>query len=139
MILIVGGRGQGQTEYAKQCLNDLSESKEDGFRIADGNSDEPKMAIGADLILNLHAFVRSVMKVGGDPRVFTRELLESAPEIVTIDEVGCGIVPIDAFEREYRDRGGSRRSALCFACRSGISHDLRNPAEDSITFKRNPK
>ena len=44
MILIVGGRGQGQTEYAKQCLNDLSESKEDGFRIADGNSDEPKMA-----------------------------------------------------------------------------------------------
>ena len=53
MILIVGGRGQGQTEYAKQCLNDLSESKEDGFRIADGNSDEPKMAIGADLILNL--------------------------------------------------------------------------------------
>ena len=38
MILIVGGRGQGQTEYAKQCLNDLSESKEDGFRIADGNS-----------------------------------------------------------------------------------------------------
>ncbi|MEI3187296.1 MAG: bifunctional adenosylcobinamide kinase/adenosylcobinamide-phosphate guanylyltransferase [Lachnospiraceae bacterium] len=64
------------------------------------------MAIGADLILNLHAFVRSVMKVGGDPRVFTRELLESAPEIVTIDEVGCGIVPIDAFEREYRDEAG---------------------------------
>ncbi|MEI3187295.1 MAG: hypothetical protein V8S27_05110 [Lachnospiraceae bacterium] len=36
MILIVGGHGQGHTEYAKQCLNDLSESKEDGFRIADG-------------------------------------------------------------------------------------------------------
>ena len=106
MILIVGGHGQGQTEYAKQCLNDLSESKEDGFRIADGNSDEPKMAIGADLILNLHEFVRSVMKVGGDARVFTRELLESAPEIVTIDEIGCGIVPIDAFEREYRDEAG---------------------------------
>lgn len=107
MILIVGGRGQGQTEYAKQCLNSLNESKADGFRIVDGEIDDSKSAIGADLVLNLHAFVRSVMKAEEDPRTFTRKLLESAPEIVTIDEVGCGIVPIDAFEREYRDEAGS--------------------------------
>ena len=77
------------------------------IRIADGETDDaPKEAIGADLVLNLHAFVRKVMQAGEDPQEFVTDLLRSAPRAVTIDEVGCGIVPIDAFERRYRDEAG---------------------------------
>lgn len=134
MILVVGGHGQGQEAYARMCLKEFDEQqnekneknekkakreredrKQDGtlgtkkveIRIADGETDDaPGEAIGADLVLNLHAFVRKVMEAGEDPREFVTDLLHSAPRAVTIDEVGCGIVPIDAFERRYRDEAG---------------------------------
>lgn len=113
MILVVGGHGQGQEPYVRMHLKEFEkqdktlEKTKAEFRIADGETDDaPEEAVGADLVLNLHAFVRKVMEAGEDPREFVTDLLHSAPRAVTIDEVGCGIVPIDAFERRYRDEAG---------------------------------
>ena len=42
-----------------------------------------------------------------------RVILEKNREIIIVcDEIGCGLVPVDAFEREYREAVGRILSAL---------------------------
>ena len=143
MIFIIGGRGQGQNEYARKCLSKMcgmhdkvydrektqlekaeqkiSEQEISGkkmatdtdidpgrkkIRIADGQTDTPECALDAELVLNLHLFVKKVMEREENPRDFIAELLRTEPEIITMDEIGCGIVPMDAFDRKYRDEAG---------------------------------
>lgn len=146
MIFIIGGRGQGQNEYARKCLSKMcgmydkvhdrekaqleraeqktseqellekrmptdkmSTDTDPGrkeMRIADGQTDTPECALDAELVLNLHLFVKKVMEREENPRDFIAELLRTEPEIITMDEIGCGIVPMDAFDRKYRDEAG---------------------------------
>lgn len=82
MILIVGGSCQGKAEYARS------------------------LAPEKDCLLNFHGFLRQVMEGGGDTDAFTKEVIRERPEVVTLDEVGNGIVPIEAKEREYREAVG---------------------------------
>lgn len=60
------------------------------------------------IVLNhLHSRIRQSMAEGGCPEEEIGLFLEKNPDSVIIsDEVGCGIVPADAFEREYRERTG---------------------------------
>jgi len=47
------------------------------------------------------------MEAGEDPDLLVEALLAANPEILIIsDEVGCGIVPIDPFERRWREKVG---------------------------------
>ena len=53
------------------------------------------------------------MQKGGDPELETKQLMNkavlagNADKLVLVsDEVGSGIVPIDAFEREFREKNG---------------------------------
>ncbi len=88
MILIIGGQGAGKRSYAR----------ERGF-----GEDE------ASALFDLHLF----LKERGD---VTDELLESlcAKKVITCNEIGCGIVPMDAADRAWRDRVG-RTCALLAA------------------------
>ena len=47
------------------------------------------------------------MQEGTEPAVFAGELIEkNGGAVVVADEIGCGIVPADAFAREYREKDG---------------------------------
>ena len=55
----------------------------------------------------LHLLVRRALLAGLDPAVLILRLVEENPDIVLIcDEIGCGIVPMDAFERRWREETG---------------------------------
>lgn len=85
MELYIGGRFQGKLNYVLTKRN------------------IPERRIWKDF----HVWFREEMKEGGNPEAEAEEYLRSHPDAVVIsDEVGNGIVPLDPFEREYRERLG---------------------------------
>ncbi|MDO5377864.1 MAG: bifunctional adenosylcobinamide kinase/adenosylcobinamide-phosphate guanylyltransferase [Clostridia bacterium] len=87
MRLYIGGAYQGQLELAR--------------------SENP----GAPVIEDFHERVREALLRGEDALAFARRVCEEQPEAVVVaNEVGCGIVPMDAGERAYREAAGR---ALC--------------------------
>ena len=82
MILIIGGAHQGKADFARS------------------------LGIAEDKILyNAHTKIRQLMRDGKDAAIEFDAMLQGV-EIVTCDEIGMGIVPIDEFEREWRETTG---------------------------------
>lgn len=89
MIFIVGGVYQGKREYAL-------ENYQDNYNIIEGYQHK----------------VREQLRAKKDPIKEAEKFLEensreNTGELVIIsDEVGCGLVSVDAFEREYTEQTG---------------------------------
>lgn len=113
MKLVVGGRAQGKTEFARALAEEAVQKggAETDIRtdtaVADGRTDDVETAMRAAVILHVEVYVRRLMERGEDPSAFAERLLRENPEAVAAaDEIGCGIVPADAFLREYRETAG---------------------------------
>ena len=78
-VLLVGGAYQGKAALAKRLYPDLP------------------------LVQNLHARVRDELAAGHDPMAL---LGASRGHVITCDEVGCGVVPLDPFDRAWREAAG---------------------------------
>lgn len=104
MILIIGGACQGKKKFAQE----LSGMDEPAFssNMADGADDCPEDAWKKRFLIGFHQWIRRTLEEGKDPEEFVRQVLKAGPEIVTMDEVGCGIVPIERAERDYREAAG---------------------------------
>ena len=51
--------------------------------------------------------VRRLMKSEADPvQVVRKGLQEGAVRVVVCDEIGCGVIPMDRFERDWREQVG---------------------------------
>ena len=106
MILITGGCCQGKLAWAASQF-DLQESE-----IADGASCSMEQfcegtSQSVRALNHFHLLIRRWLEQGEDAQLRTKELLLANPGIVIItDEIGCGIVPTDPFEREYREVHG---------------------------------
>lgn len=88
MILIIGGAHQGKSLYAEQY-------REQGY----------------ELINAYHEIIREQLEQGLDPQKEAERLLaertDSMEKLVIIsNEVGYGLVPMDAFQRQYREQVG---------------------------------
>lgn len=95
MELIIGGAYQNKTEYVQQKFNAPKSSFSDGELV-------PNMVID-----NLQKIIYNMLKDNKDPVKEIDIFLQDNPEVIFIcDEIGCGIVPLDAFERSYRDVTG---------------------------------
>lgn len=100
MKLVIGGYAQGKLDYV------LKGHEGNGFVVWDGALGQ--QVPGKTVIFNhFHKWVRAQMLAGSVPEEEVEMLLSWCPECVIIsDEVGNGIVPVDVFEREYRERTG---------------------------------
>ena len=107
MKLIVGGYSQGKLDYV------LKESGLTDCYLIDGEL--PSMEQFQEIwdndktvILNhFHQWMRNSMLQGENPEEKILEFVGKIPNSIVIsDEIGNGIVPIDCFEREYRERTG---------------------------------
>lgn len=86
MVLVVGGAFQGKKEYVKNNYNQEYA-----------------------LIDNYHLLIRQQMIEGKDPLKEAVSLVKKNAGrklIIICDEVGCGVVPMEAFERRYREMVG---------------------------------
>lgn len=101
MELYVGGRAQGKLAYV------LQKKQLPASCVADGETATEEQILQARVVNHLHVFIRRQMKNGADVQAFLQRLAAEKPQrILILDEVGCGIVPMDAFERQYRDAVG---------------------------------
>lgn len=102
MILVIGGAFQGKKDYCAET-----------FILSDKDFVEGGDAIMEDLlqaraISHFHDFIRRCVKEGKDVMALSREIVDRNPDVVIIaNEIGYGVVPADAFDRQYRETVGS--------------------------------
>lgn len=87
MIFIVGGAYQGKLDYVLENY--------------------PKHT---KIVKGYHSRVKEQLEEKKDPLQEAKKLIEELTQggefIIISDEVGCGLVPMDAFERKYREQTG---------------------------------
>lgn len=105
IILIIGGAFQGKTEFA------------DSF--------------GKPVINKLHEIIRDLYKKGADIESAVMSLIAQDDIIVVSDEIGCGIVPLDREEREYREITGrilcdiAKKARIVYRMQAGIATKIK--------------
>ena len=97
MILITGGAFQGRTEYAKKRFS-LSDAD-----ILDCGSCDLSGLTNARCITRFELAVKRLIGDNTDPLAFAAKL---NCEVVIMTEIGCGIIPLEKSEREWREATG---------------------------------
>lgn len=99
MEMIIGGAYQGKVRYARERFPDVE------FLWAGDLTEED--LLHAEGIHGFHAFIRKQMEQGMDVADLAEKLIRQNPELILIsDEVGYGVVPVDALDRAYREAVG---------------------------------
>jgi adenosyl cobinamide kinase/adenosyl cobinamide phosphate guanylyltransferase len=100
MHLIIGGKYMGKLKYAKTLYGEA-------VSVCDLTAAPPEEMFGACVVANLQDGVRNLLERGESARNFFQSNLRFLKDKVLIgDEIGSGIVPIDPFERLWRDETG---------------------------------
>lgn len=101
MWLITGGAYQGKLDYALQITNI---KKKD---VIQGNTCQWEELLKAPLVNHFHLWIKRMLEEGQDVNELVEEIFLRNPNIVFIvEELGCGIVPMEAFDRDYRETTG---------------------------------
>lgn len=109
MEMIIGGAFQGKSAYAKEKFPDICWKN--------GGELEKEELMNAQGVLDFQEFIKKELKAGKNLDQLTGELEEKNPDIILVSqEVGYGVVPIDAFDRKYREAVG--RICTCLASKS---------------------
>lgn len=99
MKMIIGGAFQGKAA--------LAEKRYPGLNWVNGEEADWEALKSAEGILNFHAFIRKEMQKEKDVSELAEQLIRCNPDVILVsDEVGYGVVPIDVFDRAYREAVG---------------------------------
>ena len=99
MRMFIGGAFQGKMEYAQK--------EYPGIRWVDGAACSEEELLQCEGVYHFHLYIRKSMEKYEEMRLFADRIIRENPQIVIItDEIGYGLVPIDAFERRYREETG---------------------------------
>lgn len=105
MRIITGGAFQGKRAFAEKLYPGVEWT--DGGRCA---LDEIRTCRA---VYGFHEFVKRWLKQGKSWEELASLMLEENRDLILIcDEIGCGLVPVDAFEREYRESTGRVMNVL---------------------------
>ena len=115
MDMIIGGAFQGKTAYAQKHYPEI----ESWIKGKDATEEELKCAQG---VLDFQEYIKKELAAGRDVYHLAGLLLEENPYLVLVcQEVGYGVVPVDAFERKYREAVGR----VCTQLASGAKRVTR--------------
>lgn len=132
MIMVIGGRCQGKSSFAKEHFrNRIQENlweDPETDHWADGEIATWEEFLSSNWCRNFHLLMRRILKKDGTLRLSDEQeksVFATTPaglpdwknlaemvytanpnRILVTDEIGYGIVPIDPFEREYREETG---------------------------------
>lgn len=102
MKLVIGGYAQGKLQYVLKKYQLEEDAVWDGVL-----PDKREMRTGMIVIDHFHQWVRHSLQDGGCPEEDVQSFVDQCEDCIIIsDEIGNGIVPMEAFEREYRERTG---------------------------------
>ncbi|HIZ43678.1 MAG TPA: bifunctional adenosylcobinamide kinase/adenosylcobinamide-phosphate guanylyltransferase [Firmicutes bacterium] len=113
MILVIGGVCQGKTEAAEALA----------------------AACGGTVVDDIHLRIREDLEKGLSRKETEERILEllsaESEPVAVAAEIGCGIVPADAFEREYRETAGrilctiAGKASAVYRVMAGISVKIK--------------
>jgi adenosylcobinamide kinase/adenosylcobinamide-phosphate guanylyltransferase len=96
MWLVSGGAFQGKLEYV---LNRKQISLDN---MIDGETCDFQDLLEKPLVTHFHLWVKRMLLEKRDVADLVDQMIQKNPDIIIIvNELGCGIVPMDAFDREY--------------------------------------
>lgn len=99
MILIIGGACQGKWTYAKEYTKVT--------QWCDGAVCTREELFHAQGVFHFELFLRRELEAENNVETLADELMEKNRELVIVSqEVGYGLVPMDAFDRVYREAVG---------------------------------
>lgn len=105
MKMIIGGAYQGKAAYAKAQFPDVD------WKFGGGITEEELLK--AEGVLGFQEYIRKALKAGEDLTGLAEKLAQQDTDVILVsEEVGYGIVPADAFERQYREAVGRVCTAL---------------------------
>lgn len=128
MKFIIGGAWQGKRSYALQLAQNDIKNREESMleietKVAEGSLDSYETAYSCRIIHDFQEYVRRLLKEEKNPEEFLWEIIKRNPGvIITMNELGCGIVPEAPFERTWRE--GSGRIAVMIAKQSSEVYRL---------------
>ena len=101
MKLVTGGAFQGKKEYAKLRFGLKDEDMTDGALVSF------EEIFQCRCMYHFHEWVKKGLKENWDFGGLEDRLLATNPQILLItNELGYGVVPVDAFDRNYRETAG---------------------------------
>lgn len=101
MRLVIGGAWQGKRDWV------IRHWAVDPSLVIDGAECQEEALKDGAAVDHFHLLVRRWMTAGEDAVMKTEAMLRENPDIIVIsDEIGCGIVPVDKEERDYRELHG---------------------------------
>ena len=99
MEMMIGGAFQGKSA--------LAEKRYPQVNWINGADADWEMLSCAEGVLGFHEYIRKEMKAGRSVDQLAEDLIRVNPDVILVsDEVGYGVVPIDAFDRAYREAVG---------------------------------
>ena len=99
MEMMIGGAFQGKSTLAEKNYPDV-------IWVNGAEADWESLS-HAKGVLGFHEYIRKEMKAGKDISSLAEDLIRVNPDVILVsDEVGYGVVPIDAFDRAYREAVG---------------------------------
>lgn len=101
MRLISGGAYQGKLKFALKLTGRNEKDVADGARCC------MQELLEKPLVNHFHLWIDRMLREEKDVNTLVNEILYHNPDIVIIvDELGCGIVPTDPYDRMYREITG---------------------------------
>lgn len=101
MILVIGGNSQGKLDFVKEKF-DLTD-----YDISDGGTCKLEGAFKKPVLNRLHLLIKRMTEGNIKPEDAALSGIQENPDIIIIcDELGCGIVPVNAEERDFREQVG---------------------------------
>lgn len=112
MVLITGGAFQGKLDYALEFTGYKEE------QVIDGEFCEWEELYSAKIINHFHLMIKRMMEKELEVRPLVEKLIQLNPNVIVIvNELGCGIIPLDSFDRMYREMTGR----ICCTLAKGAS------------------
>ena len=96
-VLLIGGRGQGKRDLATR----LFRLRDEDF--LDGAACDPASLPNAAALNKLQLLTRRMLEQGQSPAELLPALIG---KVVICDELGCGIVPVDRADEDWRESTG---------------------------------
>lgn len=97
--MVIGGAYEGKLDYARKRYPDIC--------WADGEICDMEEIFRCGGIYNFHKYIARWMREGKEAPNLPEKIKAKNPALVIVtDEIGCGIVPVDVFQREYREATG---------------------------------
>ena len=103
MVLIIGGAYQGKTVYVKQTYG----LQDADIFTCEGETLDPS----ARCLRHLERFALACVRAGKEPADVLAGL-DLRGKILICEDISCGVVPMDAETREWREAVGRMNAAL---------------------------